>query len=133
MLDHLGMAASNLVRSKHFYSACLAPLGITLLEDHSGGNGPAWLVYGTEDDAPFFVVSGSAPSFWNPSNKPGVSPIHIAFEAHDRASVDEFYRQGIAHGGRDNGPPGERQSTTLYYAAYLLDPDGDNVEAGLRG
>jgi len=133
MFDHLGVAATNLEASKQFYSSCLAPLGIKLLEDHSGNEGPAWLVYGTLQDAPFFVVSGAIPSFWGVSNRPGVSPIHIAFEAHDRNAIDEFHRQGIASGGRDNGQPGERQSTTPYYAAYLLDPDGNNVEAGLRG
>lgn len=132
LFDHLGVAATDLEQSKRFYSSCLAPLGITLLEDHSGGDGPAWLVYGTADDAPFFVVSGARPSFWQPANTAGVSPVHIAFVAPTRTSVDGFYRAGMANGGTDNGPPGERASTTPYYAAYLLDPDGNNVEAGVR-
>ena len=133
MFDHLGVAATNLAASRRFYSSCLAPLGIKLLEDHSGNDAPGWLVYGTADDAPFLVVSGASPSFWSASNEPGVSPIHVAFVANDRAAVDAFYHEGIANGGRDNGPPGERRANTPYYAAYLLDPDGNNVEAGLRG
>jgi catechol 2,3-dioxygenase-like lactoylglutathione lyase family enzyme len=58
---------------------------------------------------------------------------HIAFQAHDRAMVDAFYEAALAHGGRDNGPPGERPYHPGYYAAYVLDPDGNNIEAVSRG
>ena len=63
----------------------------------------------------------------------GTAPIHIAFQAQDRAMVDAFYQAALAHGGRDNGAPGERAYHPGYYAAFVLDPDGNNIEAVFHG
>lgn len=129
MFDHLGMVVASLPRSRGFYEACLEPLGIRLLEVNEG-----WLVFGRGGDDPFFVVSsGATTSFWTDRHVPAQSPIHVAFVAPDRGAVDGFHASGLANGGSDNGAPGERRAAYLYYAAFLLDPDGNNVEAGYRG
>lgn len=111
------------------YRACLAPLGLRLLEENKRGDAQ-WLVFGTGDEDPFFVVSNGTSTFWKPKHTPGTSPIHVAFVAQSRDAVDEFYAAGLAADGRDNGGPGARGDT--YYAAYLIDPDGNNIEAGFR-
>ena len=133
MYDHLGIVTADLSVARAFYDACLAPLGFRCLQDNSVSANEGWLVYGSEPDKPFFVVAGGRPGFWPEDAKPATSPMHIAFQAADRAAVNQFHEQGLQHGGSDNGPPGDRPSNTPYYAAYLIDPDGNNVEAGFRG
>ncbi|MEM9804584.1 MAG: VOC family protein [Cyanobacteria bacterium P01_D01_bin.56] len=131
MFDHIGFVTADLEQSRQLYTCCLEPLGIKLIEDNSMPGGSGWLVFGTAADAPFFVVASSAPSFWADSHSPGNSPIHFAFSAPNRKAVDQFYNAGLKTGGRDNGSPGKRDAS--YYAAYLIDLDGNNVEAGYRG
>ena len=102
--------------SRRFYEAALAPLRILLAADHGDafGFGPA----GEEDD--FWIVAGGA-------TRP---PLHLAFPAPDHAAVEAFRRAALEAGGRDNGAPGLRpQYHATYYAAYMFDPDGHNVEA----
>ena len=127
MIDHIGIAASRLQQSKDFYSAALKPLGIGLLAEF-----PAELT-GKTDVAGFGLADGSGgPEFWLSEGKPG-SPVHVGFLAEDRAAVDAFYAAAIAAGGKDNGPPGPRPHYhEHYYAAFVLDPDGHNVEAMCR-
>jgi predicted lactoylglutathione lyase len=79
----------------------------------------------------FFVVGAGRPSFWNELSIPSNSPIHVAFSSPSKSAVDKFYSEGLKNGGIDNGLPGQRQLD--YYAAYLIDPDGNNIEAGYRG
>lgn len=122
MLDHIGFGVTDLARSKAFYEQALAPLGVTLLwevtPEQSGGE--AHLGFG----------EGQKPYFWIGTGKALTGTLHVAFVAADRATVDAFYRTAIAAGGRDNGPPGIRAHYhPHYYGAFVLDPDGHNVEA----
>ena len=113
-VDHLTLTVRDLEASRRFYEGALAPFGIRIVESSQGpiGFGPD----GSED-------------FWI---KPGVPPaaVHVAFVAPDRATVNAFYQAALEAGGRDNGSPGERSHYHPgYYAAYILDPDGNNIEA----
>jgi catechol 2,3-dioxygenase-like lactoylglutathione lyase family enzyme len=129
MFDHVGVVFSDLARSGDLYRRLLAPLGIRLMEDHSQPDGTGWLVFSTgAPESPFFVVAAGRPSFWNAQHIVSSSPAHLAFRAPGRAAVDEFHRAGVELGVRDNGGPGVRRGR--YYCAYLIDYDGNNVEAG---
>ena len=115
MIDHSGVSVSDVARSKAFYSTALAPLGYTLLME--------WELIAGFGVAP-------KPDFWIGQGTPNVPPIHIAFRAETRAQVDAFYKAAIAAGGNDNGGPGPRpQYHPHYYGAFVLDPDGHNIEA----
>lgn len=121
MIDHSGITVSDFERSKAFYAQALAPLGATYLHtvptEHTGGV----KVGGFGIDTPcFWIDEGDA-------HKP---PLHFAFRAESRAHVDAFYAAAIGAGGRDNGTPGLRtQYHEHYYGAFVLDPDGNNIEA----
>jgi catechol 2,3-dioxygenase-like lactoylglutathione lyase family enzyme len=120
MLDHIGIKTANYPLAKAFYDAALAPLGAGMMMqvplEHTGG----LHVVGFGRDFP---------SFWLSEGKPGAG-LHIAFGARSRAEVDGFYQAALAAGGRDNGAPGLRpQYHAAYYGAFVLDPDGNNVEA----
>lgn len=122
MLDHIGITVSDVSRAKAFYDAALAPLGIGIVmqvsPEQTGGQ--AYLGYG----------SNGRPYFWVGADGPGTGRLHAAFSAPDRAAVDAFYAAAMAAGGRDNGPPGLRPHYhPNYYGAFVLDPDGLNVEA----
>jgi len=132
MFDHIGIVVSDLKVARAFYSACLAPLRVEMLEDHSQPSGEGWLVFGTAGKFPFFVVAAGRPSFWKDAHVASSAPDHLAFTAPDDGAVDAFHRAGLANGGTDNGPPGLRRSSTRCYAAFLIDPDGNNVEASHR-
>lgn len=122
MIDHTGVAVSNFDRSKAFYGAALAPLGYTLLMELPAA------VTKSADVAGF--GEPSKPDFWIYSGTPNNPPVHVAFRAPTRAAVDAFYRAALAAGGRDNGPPGPRPHYHAnYYGAFVLDPDGHNIEA----
>ena len=117
MLDHIGLNVSDYARSRDFYAQALDPLGLALLMEpipQAGG-------FGT-DGKPWFWISGV--------RKPVTENVHVAFAAPDRATVEAFHAAGLAAGGRDNGAPGVRELYhPTYYGAYVLDPDGNNVEA----
>lgn len=130
MFDHLGVVCKDLAASAAFYGRVLAPLGVSLTEDHSQPGGTGWLVYSTgAPESPFFVVAAGRPSFWADESLAGASPPHIAFKAPSRAAVDAFHTAGLEAGGRNNGDPGVRRGR--YYCAFLIDPDGCNIEAGV--
>ena len=121
MLDHAGFPVSDYARSKAFYLQALAPLGYALVME----------VQQHENDAPAagFDANGK-PDLWIGGEGGLQRPIHIAIAAQDRAAVDAFYRAAIAAGGKDNGAPGLRPHYhPNYYAAFVLDPDGHNIEA----
>ncbi|KRW93976.1 VOC family protein [Paracoccus sp. PXZ] len=127
MIDHIGFPVSDLDRSRAFYDRALAPLGVELLmevtEEMTGGHG-AHLGYG-RDGKPFF---------WIGSGQPAGAGTHVAFAAPDRATVDAFHAAALAAGGRDNGAPGLRpEYHPGYYGAFVLDPDGNNIEAVHHG
>ena len=116
MFDHIGLKVQDLDTSVGFYGAALAALG------H---------VVGSRDESSAGIGPADAPALWLYRTKaPSGAGTHIAFSAVDRAGVDRFHADGVAAGGRDNGPPGLRSDySPRYYAAFLIDPDGNNVEA----
>ena len=121
MLDHIGVDVTDLATSRAFYKAALAPLGYRMIQeltaDQTGAN--PIVMFGV--DAPEFVIAeDKAPGLGN----------HFAFRAENRAAVDAFHAAALTAGGRDNGPPGLRPNYgPTYYAAFVLDPDGFNIEA----
>ena len=130
MFDHVGIVFRDLQIAGSFYRAVLDPLGIKLMEDHTGADGTGWLVFSTgARESPFFVVAAGRPSFWSEGQEAARSPSHFAFKAPSRAAVDAFHGAGLAAGARNNGDPGIRRGR--YYCAFLIDPDGNNIEAGV--
>jgi catechol 2,3-dioxygenase-like lactoylglutathione lyase family enzyme len=127
MFDHFGFIVQDLEASRRFYEAVIGPLPIKVIEQHPGA-----FLLGPDDDSqlPFIYIGSSRPTFWTDASRAGASPLHWAFKAKDRAAVDAFHAAGLAAGGRDNGASGVRQEG--YYAAFLIDPDGNNIEAGVR-
>jgi catechol 2,3-dioxygenase-like lactoylglutathione lyase family enzyme len=122
MLDHIGFPVSDYARSKSFYLKALAPLGYTLVME---------VEQKVEKD---FSAGGFGrdrkPEFWIGGEGKLNRAIHIAVVAKDRAAVDAFYRAALAAGGEDNGAPGLRPHYhPNYYAAFVFDPDGHNIEA----
>jgi catechol 2,3-dioxygenase-like lactoylglutathione lyase family enzyme len=118
VIDHVGFAVSDYERSKAFYERALAPLGHTLLMEFSGAA------------AGFGPTDGGKPSFFLEAHgEPVRGRLHVAFAAETRAQVDAFHAAALEAGGTDNGPPGLRWYHPSYYGAYVLDPDGNNVEA----
>lgn len=130
MFDHIGVVVSDLRRSASFYGHVLAPLGLRVLEEHSRGANEGWVVIGTGKPAsPFFVVAAGRPTFWSDTAQPATSPVHLCFSAPSREAVDRFHAVGLEQGARDNGKPGIRRQP--FYCAFLIDPDGNNIEAGV--
>jgi catechol 2,3-dioxygenase-like lactoylglutathione lyase family enzyme len=121
MLDHTGFPVADYARSKAFYQQALAPLGYSLIMEVAQEV--------ADSPAAGFGANGK-PDFWIGGEGGLNRPIHIAFAARDHAAVDAFHRAAIAAGGRDNGAPGLRPHYHAnYYGAFVLDPDGHNVEA----
>jgi len=122
MIDHTGVVVSDFQRSKRFYTKALAPIGYSLLLEVSAAQ------TGHHDAAGFGVPP--KPDFWIGSGTPNVPPVHVAFRVPNRSLVLAFYEAAIAAGGRDNGAPGLRPHYhPNYYGAFVLDPDGHNIEA----
>ena len=119
LIDHLQLVVANLERSKHFYLAVFGALGIPL-----GGEGADWFWA----DELFISTQGSVAAQGKLTGR-----VHLAFQAHDRDAVDRFYQAGLSAGGKDNGAPGPRPYHPGYYAAFLLDPDQNNIEAVYHG
>jgi class 3 adenylate cyclase/catechol 2,3-dioxygenase-like lactoylglutathione lyase family enzyme len=113
LIDHVHLRVRDLEASKRFYGAVLEALGRSLSGE---GDGHFWAdeLFASDDEEP-------------------TAGLHIAFQARNQETVDRFYEAALASGGRDNGPPGERRYHPGYYAAYVLDPDGNNVEAVNHG
>ena len=121
MIDHTGVVVSDFEKSKKFYQAVLAAIGYELLIELPAS------VTGHADVAGF--GDGGKPDFWIGGGTPNQPPVHVAFGVRDRAQVDAFHQAGIKAGGRDHGQPGLRPHYHPdYYAAFLLDPDGHNIE-----
>lgn len=119
MLDHVTITVSDFAHSRAFYDAALAPLGITRL--YADGEKAAG--YG----------QGSKAFFWIAEQDRPLGQAHVAFKASQSVDVEAFYTAALAHGGRNNGPPGPRpEYHDRYYAAFVLDPDGNNIEAVIQ-
>ena len=123
VIDHIGFPVSDYLRSKAFYARALAPLGYGLVKELDGAH--------TESKAPAAGFgSPGKPDFWIGGEGGLNKQMHVAIAAADRASVDAFHVAALDAGGRDNGAPGLRPHYHPdYYAAFVLDPDGHNVEA----
>jgi catechol 2,3-dioxygenase-like lactoylglutathione lyase family enzyme len=118
VIDHVGFAVADYQRSKAFYERALAPLGFTLLMEFAD----AAAAFGREGE--------QRPSFFlEADGEPVHGRLHIAFEAVTRPHVDAFHAAALEAGGVDNGAPGLRWYHPNYYGAYVLDPDGNNIEA----
>ena len=119
MLDHVTIGVSDLERSKAFYDTALKAIGIERLYSE----GAESFGYGADKKAFFWI--GLKPS--------AITGVHVAFAVEDRAAVDRFYAAAVGAGGRDNGKPGLRPNYhPYYYGAFVLDPDGHNIEAVCR-
>lgn len=122
MIDHLSINVSDYPRSLGFYRAALATLGLEVLMEDQDASG-AFAGFGS-------AVRASNASFWIGQGQGAPTPIHLAFAAQTREQVEAFYQTAIAAGGTDNGAPGLRpEYHASYYAAFVLDPDGNNIEA----
>jgi len=119
LIDHLQLVVKDLQASRRFYEAVLRVLDIPI-----GGEGDD---YFWADE--LFVSSANSQA----AQGKLTGRHHLAFQARDRATVDAFHQAAVAHGGRDNGAPGERPYHPGYYAAFVLDPDGNNIEAVYHG
>jgi len=115
LIDHVHIVVTDLEKSRSFYRAILEPLGKTLNNDdiHDFGSDELFISQ---------IEKGAKPS-----------KIHLAFQARDRDMVNNFYTAAIKAGGTDNGKPGERSYHPGYYGAFVLDPDGNNIEAVFHG
>ena len=117
MFDHVGLNVQDYDATRTFYEEALAPLG--------------WrVVMAFEEWKAAGFGTGDKPDFWITEREPYGTGTHIAFAAPDRATVDAFYAAALEAGGRDNGPPGIRERYhPTYYGAFVLDLDGNNIEA----
>lgn len=129
IIDHLNIGVSDAARSKTFYEAALAPLGLKLMHTFL----PAHAEQGGEQQKTQGTIHGFGrqykPLFWIIGNARVGEATHFAFKARARAEVDAFYAAALAAGGTDNGAPGLRRYHENYYAAFVHDPDGINIEA----
>jgi catechol 2,3-dioxygenase-like lactoylglutathione lyase family enzyme len=114
LFDHVHLRVADVAASMRFYRAVLDTLGLT--DAYGEGDGFFYA------DEPWVDRAGAE-----------ASRVHLAFQANDKAAVDRFYEAALNAGGRDNGPPGLRSYHSSYYAAYELDPDGNNIEAVWQG
>ena len=119
LLDHLQLVVRDLAASRRFYAAVLEVLDVPL-----GGSADDYFWA----DELFVSTADSKAAAGSLTGRH-----HLAFQARDRTMVDAFHKAALAHGGRDNGPPGERGYHPGYYAAFVLDPDGNNIEAVFHG
>jgi catechol 2,3-dioxygenase-like lactoylglutathione lyase family enzyme len=115
-LDHVGIDVSDYEASKAFYEQALAPLGLKVIMEPVPG------ICGFGDEFPFFWIGKR--------DRGADNGVHVAFRVEDRATVDAFHAAALEAGGKDNGGPGPREIYhPHYYGAFVLDPDGNNVEA----
>ncbi len=121
MIDHTGLVVSDFATSKAFYTKALGSIGYSLLTEFpASASSPDIVGFGEPPEPDFWIVGG----------KPNEPRIHVAFRVETRAKVRDFHEAALAAGGKDNGAPGIREHYHAnYYAAFVLDPDGHNIEA----
>jgi predicted lactoylglutathione lyase len=130
MIDHIGLHVHDLAKATEFFLKALAPLGIVIVMQVSAKEtgGSAAVGFGLPGPAEDF--QNGKPSFWIGGCDTVSGPLHIAFAAESRAAVDDFYHAAVKAGGTDNGAPGLRpEYHANYYGAFVLDLDGNNIEA----
>jgi catechol 2,3-dioxygenase-like lactoylglutathione lyase family enzyme len=128
MIDHFGFRVKDLKAARRFYDAAMKALGLGVIENTK----TSFLVgRSAKEPTPFLWIGTDQPSFWSADNQTSASLIHVAFQAKDDKSVEAFHKAALENGGKDNGRPGPRGPVEMgYYAAYVIDPDGNNIEAG---
>ncbi|TCK19595.1 catechol 2,3-dioxygenase-like lactoylglutathione lyase family enzyme [Ancylobacter aquaticus] len=123
IINHIEFPVVDAERARRFYEAVLAPLGLMLVISIDAARAP-------HGGARHGFGKNGYPSLWVHQQIGAKLPIHLAFTADDRVTVDAFHAAALANGGTDNGAPGIRERYhENYYAAYVLDPDGNNIEA----
>ncbi len=130
MLDHTGIVVTDLATARKFYDAIAHALGL-----QTADNGAEAFLLGknAQERIPYLWIGTTRPSYWVEGSRAGLNQMHFAFRARDKAMVDAFHKAALANGGRDNGAPGPRAGAGDYYGAFVLDPDGNNIEACWRG
>lgn len=125
MIDHLGISIRDFEKSARFYESVAPALGLEVV-----ARGNNWIMIGKRDDIVGATPGGSGQFWFGMDGKKPTTPIHIAFRVDRREQVDAFYALALSNGGQDNGAPGLRaQYHATYYAAFVTDPDGHNIEA----
>jgi catechol 2,3-dioxygenase-like lactoylglutathione lyase family enzyme len=128
MLDHTGIVVTDIAKARRFYDAIAKPLGLSTADNFEGsfllGKGPS--------EYPYLWIGNLIPSYWVEGSRAGINQMHVAFRAPTQQAVDDFYRAALESGGKDNGKPGPREGVQNYYGAFVLDPDGNNIEACFR-
>jgi catechol 2,3-dioxygenase-like lactoylglutathione lyase family enzyme len=128
ILDHIGIGVTDFDKSKAFYEKALAPLGIKFVMQYGKACG-----FG-KDGKPDFWIGAEKTSYQTEEQLRTITPVHMCFRAQSRAEVDAFHAAALAAGGKDFGAPGIRAMYhPNYYGAFVLDPDGHNVEAVFHG
>jgi catechol 2,3-dioxygenase-like lactoylglutathione lyase family enzyme len=128
ILDHVTLVVSDYAGSKAFYEKALAPLGIKALMDFGQACG-----FGRDQKPDFWIATGPT-SFQTPEHLRIITPMHVAFAARDRGEVEAFYNAAMLAGAKDFGAPGVRAHYHAdYYGAFVIDPDGHNIEAVFHG
>ncbi|MBB6467129.1 VOC family protein [Aminobacter carboxidus] len=130
MFDHVGFRVRDLAASRRFYDAVASAIGLSTID-----NSPTSFLLGksASEPIPFLWIGTDQPSFWSGGHVTSASPLHLAFSVDNHAKVNAFHKAALENGGIDNGMPGPRGPAEMgYYGAYVLDPDGNNIEAGCR-
>lgn len=129
MLDHTGIVVTDLKAARRFYDAIAEALGLGTKE-----MAPEFFILGKSQDEPipYLWIGTLIPSYWVEGSRPGINQMHVAFRADSEAMVRAFYNAALKAGGKDNGGPGPREGVEGYYGAFVLDPDGNNIEAAYR-
>lgn len=129
MFDHTGIVVTDLASARRFYDAIAEALGLATVS-----NSPESFLFGksAEQPIPYLWIGTLRPSYWAEGSRVGINQMHVAFRADSEAMVRAFHAAGLAAGGSDHGPPGPREGVPGYYGAFLLDPDGNNIEACYR-
>jgi catechol 2,3-dioxygenase-like lactoylglutathione lyase family enzyme len=128
LIDHITLVVSDYARSKAFYEKALAPLGVKMIMEFGTACG-----FGRDKKPDFWIGQGPS-SFQTPEQLKIITPQHVAFSARTRDEVDAFYTAALAAGARDFGKPGLREIYhPHYYGAFVLDPDGHDIEAVIHG
>lgn len=134
MFDHTGIVVTDLARARRFYDAIARPLGLANADNQpvEDGKGSFLLGKSAAEAIPYLWIGTLIPSYWIAGSRPGINQMHVAFVAESEDAVRAFYDAALKAGGRDNGPPGPREGADNYYGAFVLDPDGNNIEACYR-
>jgi catechol 2,3-dioxygenase-like lactoylglutathione lyase family enzyme len=127
MLDHTGIVVTDLAKARRFYDAIAKPLGLATIDNFEGS-----FILGRAGKYPYLWIGTLIPSYWIEGSRAGINQMHVAFSAKSKEAVQDFYKAALEAGGKDNGPPGPREGADKYYGAFVLDPDGNNIEAAFR-